>query len=359
MARKSVNIFGLAFLDVMFCGFGAVILLVMIISSKTVAYRDQINQDLISELDTLEQEVLDGRKNLVRLKNSLEQSERELVKTQGLSKFIVSAIRDKEKNIYELERNTIARTEEITRLQSELKSLEKTSQRMETEDVRGDKVRTFVGQGNRQYLTGLKVGGKRIFILVDSSASMLDTTIVNIIRQRNLPKIQRIRSAKWQRVVSTVDWLTSQIPPSSLFQIYSFNESSQPLLPESKSKWLPAKGGNYLNKAFSELKRIVPEKGTSLYNAFASLKSMRPRPDNVFLLTDGLPTQGKTKSGRGKVSGKQRLNYFRAALKQLPPGIPVNTILFPIEGDPQASSSFWKLAIRTKGSLLSPSKDWP
>ena len=219
--------------------------------------------------------------------------------------------------------------------------------------MRGDKVRTFVGQGDRQYLTGLKVGGKRIFILVDTSASMLDTTIVNIIRQRNLPKSQRIRAEKWQRVVSTVDWLTSQIPPSSRFQIYSFNESSQPLLPGTKSKWLPAAGGNYLNKAFNKLKRIAPEKGTSLYHAFASLKAMRPRPDNVFLLTDGLPTQGKTKSGRGKVSGEQRLKYFRTALKQLIPGVPVNTILFPIEGDPYASSTFWKLAIRTKGSPIS------
>ena len=359
MARKSANIFGLAFLDVMFCGFGAVILLVMIISSETVAHRDQINQELRSEVDTLEQVVLDGRKNLVRLKNSLEQSERELVATQGLSKSIVSATQVKERNISELEQNTLARTEQIARLQSELKSLEKKSQRSETEEIKGDKVRTFVGQGNRQYLTGLKVGGKRIFILVDTSASMLDTTIVNIIRQRNLPETQRNRAAKWQRVVATVDWLTSQIPPSSQFQIYSFNESSQPVLPETKSKWLPAKGGNYLNKAFSKLKGIAPEKGTSLYNAFASLKSMRPRPDNVFLLTDGLPTQGKTRSGRGKVSGEQRLKYFRAALKQLTPGVPVNTILFPIEGDPQASSSFWKLAIQTKGSLLSPSKDWP
>ncbi len=146
MARKSVNIFGLAFLDVMFCGFGAVILLVMIISSKTVAYRDQINKDLLSEVDILEQEVLDGRKNLVRLKNSLDQSDRELVKTLALSKIVVSTIQDKEKNISELEQKTLARTERIAQLQSELKSLEKRSQRLDTKEVGGNKVRSFIGR---------------------------------------------------------------------------------------------------------------------------------------------------------------------------------------------------------------------
>ncbi len=362
MARKPLNIFGLAFLDIMFCGFGAVILLVMIISSKTVAHRDQINQDLISQVNLLEQEILDGQKNLAQLKNSLDQSDQELVKTLALSKNIVSAIQHKKRNISELDQNTFTSNEQIKQLENELKSLEKETQRLETEEVsrdRGNKVRKFIGQGERQYLTGLKVGGKRIFILVDTSASMLDTTIVNIIRQRNLSEAQRIRTAKWQRVVSTVDWLTAQIPPSSQFQIYSFNEASQALLSGTHSKWLSASSGNYLNQAIDKLKKTAPEKGTSLYKAFVSLKSMRPPPDNVFLLTDGLPTQGKTKSNRGKVSGEKRLEYFQTALKQLSPGIPVNTILFPIEGDPHASSAFWKLAIRTKGSLLSPSKDWP
>jgi hypothetical protein len=30
-----------------------------------------------------------------------------------------------------------------------------------------------------------------------------------------------------------------------------------------------------------------------------------------------------------------------------------------MEGDPEASSLFWKLAQRTNGAFFSPSKDWP
>ncbi len=58
------------------------------------------------------------------------------------------------------------------------------------EETPGDKVRTFVGDGDRS----LKVGGQRIFVLVDASSSMLDETIVNIIRRRNLPGSLKIRA---------------------------------------------------------------------------------------------------------------------------------------------------------------------
>jgi hypothetical protein len=47
-------------------------------------------------------------------------------------------------------------------------------------------VKGFIGNGDRQYLTGLKVGGDRILFLVDASASMMDETVVNVIRLRNM-----------------------------------------------------------------------------------------------------------------------------------------------------------------------------
>ena len=47
------------------------------------------------------------------------------------------------------------------------------------------------------------------------------------------------------------------------------------------------------------------------------------------------------------------------AVKALPDDTPVNTILFPMEGDPMAAAMFWKLAVDTKGSFLTPTSDWP
>ena len=109
----------------------------------------------------------------------------------------------------------------------------------------------------------------------------------------------------------------------------------------------------------SALRAVAPRGGTSLYHAFAALRTMNPRPDNLILLTDGLPTQGRTPPRRKTVSGKQRAKLFSQALEQLPSGIPVNVILFPFEGDPLAASGFWKLAMATGGSFMSPSQDWP
>ena len=47
------------------------------------------------------------------------------------------------------------------------------------------------------------------------------------------------------------------------------------------------------------------------------------------------------------------------ALNEMPAGIPVNVVLLPMEGDPMAPSAFWKLAIASGGSFISPSEDWP
>jgi hypothetical protein len=43
----------------------------------------------------------------------------------------------------------------------------------------------------------------------------------------------------------------------------------------------------------------------------------------------------------------------------LPRNVPVNIILAPMEGDPMAASEFWQLAQVSRGSFMSPSKDWP
>jgi hypothetical protein len=94
-------------------------------------------------------------------------------------------------------------------------------------------------------------------------------------------------------------------------------------------------------------------------NAFKALKEMKPAPDNIFLLTDSLPTMGAEKPWGKRVSGKKRLGYFNDAVDALPSGIPVNIILYPMEGDPTAAVSFWKLAKNSRGSFFCPSKDWP
>ena len=85
---------------------------------------------------------------------------------------------------------------------------------------------------------------------------------------------------------------------------------------------------------------------------------MRPPPDTVFLLTDSLPTMGRNPPRGGTVSGRDRLRLFSRAVRAAPTA-PINVILFPMEGDPMAASSFWQLAQNSGGAFLSPARDWP
>ena len=47
------------------------------------------------------------------------------------------------------------------------------------------------------------------------------------------------------------------------------------------------------------------------------------------------------------------------AVRSIPRRLPVNVMLFPMDGDPEAAGYFWELAVASGGSLLTPSRDWP
>jgi len=65
------------------------------------------------------------------------------------------------------------------------------------------------------------------------------------------------------------------------------------------------------------------------------------------------------KGFKKRVTGKERMTYFNVARGVVPRGVPVNTILYPMEGDPLAAGAYWSLALKTKGSFITPSSDWP
>ncbi|HAJ75674.1 MAG TPA: hypothetical protein DCM64_04385 [Gammaproteobacteria bacterium] len=86
---------------------------------------------------------------------------------------------------------------------------------------------------------------------------------------------------------------------------------------------------------------------------------MNPLPDNIFLITDGLPTINNRGTSQALVTPAERVELFEDAVEELPEGIPVNIVLMPLEGDPSAAAIYWQLAQYSQGSFLTPSKDWP
>ena len=363
MSRRKVTPFSLSFLDIMFCGFGAVVLLVLVLNHDTVKSRKQTFTDLRAEAILLEKEVLVGDDDMVEARNSLQATERELVLMQGESERVINTTRDLEIEIARMSRETLASIEHNRQLTADLKSLDQTHRRLGAAEAAdrdaGEKVREFKGEGARQYLTGLKMGGERILILVDASASMLDETIINVIRRRNMDASSRINAPKWQRALTTTDWLVSNLPSTSRFQLYSFNTRAQAVVQGSDGKWLQASKREDIDGVVSALHQLAPAGGTSLYHAFSAAKSLSPPPDNILLITDGLPTQGRAKPVGTTVSADKRLDHFEQAARVLGGKIPINTILLPMEGDAWAAAAFWQLAINSDGSFMTPSRDWP
>jgi len=352
MAKKRRNIaFSLSFLDIMACGFGAVTLLFLILRHNAT---EIVTPDprLASEVELLQEDIRQAEESKTELLNSLEQLQFELVKAQGASDRVLTDLEEIERSIQSDPKDDIAK------LRRQVEQLEEQTAEMEELDF-GDKVREFLGDGNRQYLTGLKLGGERVIILVDGSASMLADTVVNVVRRRNMSDEDKQQSPKWQWTLRTVEWLLAQLPPSSRFQVYMFNTEAQPALVGSEGEWLDAADSLVLEQVVASIRQYSPGNGTSLINAINAINDFDDQPDNIFILTDGLPTQGATPPKKYMVSGQQRRSYFANALDSLPRGMPVNTILFPMEGDPEAAALFWQVGVNTQGAFIAPSRDWP
>ena len=359
--RRGVTPLSLAFLDVMFCGFGAVILIFLILDHTSTVSVVESSPDLDIELNMLEREIAEGVEGNLELRNLLADLSEEFVRGEVEAEELREQVELLRREL-ELLNNSGADSDQLRdRLLSDIESMETQIEELMAQefDRSGNNVRQFLGDGNRQYLSGMFLGGQRILILMDASASMLDETLVNIIRTRNMPDERKVQAPKWRRVLRAVDWITTQIPVTSRYQIWSFNTEVTSALPGDLQTWREVADRDQLEEAVDVLRATVPEDGTNLEQVFRYAAGMSPPPDNIFLITDGLPTVNRPGPASGLVTPRDRVELFEDAMNELPGGVPVNIILMPLEGDPSAAAAYWQMAMATRGSFLAPSKDWP
>ncbi len=357
--RRDVAVFGMSFLDCISCGFGAAILLFMLVDHARID-RDLDNDDeLTSRVNAVENQLLDDAQEILALRAALDDNRNATETAAREAERLREQIETLRSELPEGNDAATTRKSRILKLQEELLALESRVEqaRAASKNASGDATRTVVGEGRRQYLQGLDVSGRRILILVDASASMLDNTIVGAIRRRNMSTAQKLAAPKWRRTVAAVDWITAQIDPGAQFQMATFAEETRSVLGGGNG-WLPVGGGARLSEAVRELRKISPAGGTNLDKAFSLAARMSPRPDKVYLITDGLPTQGE-RPASGAVSGRERARLFAQATNKLPGDLPINIILMPMEGDPRAASSYWQLARASGGAFFEPARDWP
>ncbi|HEV3180776.1 MAG TPA: VWA domain-containing protein [Steroidobacteraceae bacterium] len=358
--RRSIEVFTLSFLDCICCGFGAVILFYTIVSAQSGVVHLRQTDALSSEVSRLREQVLTGERNLVALRDALTRTRNDTASARRETNRIVTDLESRREQLSSYDAQTLARRAHIEQLKADIRSLEESNRRLEA----GSPERAPLGQqvsgraaAERRYITGLTLHGGNILILLDVSASMLHQDLVEILKLRNQDDAHKRAAAKWRRAVAIVDWLMTQVPTASHYQVLTFNTQARPLLPGGG--WLAAGDAAARERGMQALELLVPANGTSLYNAFAAARTLVPLPDQIVLITDGLPTQGKSVGLRRYVNSAERVRLFDEAVPQLPEHAAVDSVLLPMQGDLQAAHRFWHLARVTDGTLLMPAKDWP
>lgn len=348
--RREAEVFSLSFLDCICCGFGAVLLVFLLtISSKTTVDKTIVEQVKMRLVQT-QKEREEKQKDLDRITQMLAQAQLEL-------QDITTRTKSDQQKISERKKELLLMLAQAGRLKDELERLLGEKKAVPTEEIAPVPIPEV---DRRQYLTGVKLTGEFIVFVVRTSGSMLGETIDEAASRLQDTPEQKREAPKWQRVIHSLEWLLATLDPETHFQILFFNEETTPIIPTRGDEWFTTKDRKTTAEVLKRLHEVVPQGGANLERAFTAVRFLPRLPDSIVLLTDGLPTKSDSLPMEGDIDEATRIRFFEIATKQLPPRIPVSTILFPLlTGDPGAPGLYWELANATRGALVSPSKSWP
>ena len=342
---RFLNPFGLAFLDVMSCGLGAAVLLFLIIDHNLteLAHASESGE---ADMQLLEQALLEQEELVAEHRRQQQQLRREL---QRVAQERIAAITAEAQL-----RASQPQAADTRQLEAEVRRMQQKLQEAKT----SRQLRARAGEGQRQYVAGFRMEGRRILILVDRSASMTDAQIAAVIRNKFLPVEHQKQTYKWRWTRSILEWMLAHLPQDAQYQVWGFNVDAVP----AKSGWLPASDARKMQEVLDAVAGWVPSGGTRLDTTFKKMARLAPRPDAVYMITDGLPTQGSGLFGKvfksSRVSPRKRMEFFEDATRNVSHP-PFGIVLLPLEGDPQAAGAYWRFAMQTDGQFLAPSEDWP
>ena len=347
--RRETEVFSLAFLDCICCGFGAVILVFILTISQKQSV-DKADVDALAErARQMASQITISQQDLDRLAKVLAAAQLELQDVNAKNNLDQLKLSERQRELLLMLQQTGAMKDALNTLLGEKKNLP-------TEDHAPIPIPNV---DRRQYLTGVRLNGDFIVFVVRLSGSMLGNTIDDAASRLEDTDEKKREAPKWQRVLHSLEWMISSLGPNTHFQVIFFNEDVMPIIPERAEEWFSTTDKKTLGQIVKRLHEVVPKGGANLERAFASVRYLPRLPDSIVLMTDGLPTRSETIPMDGDVGEEQRIRFFELAVKQLPPRIPVSTIMFPMNGDPAGPAQFWMLANQSRGAFVSPSKDWP
>jgi hypothetical protein len=339
----------------MSCGLGAVILVLILLKHQPEP--SPIDTEVLkSDLSRMQQMEQEMRSTLASVRKQEAEIEA-IIQSEGVDK---KRIADQISSV-----SQIAKTKQA-QLQILKKEIESAPPAQKEDVIEADR-----GQ-EENYLLGLKVEGRRIVFLVDISASMTDESLIDIIVRKSSSNADKKKGPKWLRTKRIVQWLLARLPKEAEAIVVGFNDKSEKIGPQN---WFSATDAAALTSVTSAMDMIIPSAATNLQQGLKTAVSLTPAPTNYYVITDGLPTAGTSNYaslnpfsscnsllGRAnKISGDCRVKLFRQTLSESAPrkGQPVNVILLPLEGDPQAAPEYWRWTYLTGGLLISPAESWP
>ena len=349
-ARKPVDGFSLAFLDVMACGLGAVILIFILVDFK--AFSPTPSQ----EKEKLEQELAASQNEKAKLKKSLDEINNKIALEYAKQDNQEEAQDDSSQDQTNLLQDISTQLAVVADLENQLAALSREVEKSANVQMQG--------KGEQNYITGMKIEGAQIGLLIDKSASMMGDNLLEILTNMGLSDSQKVSTAKWIRTKRTAQWMMARLPQESRVTVVAFSDTAQRLGIRNISS---VKVSGSMDAIIKDLGSIVPSGGTNLQLGLTTLFDANPNITDVYIVTDGLPTLGDGLALRCKniISSKKTISsdcrrlLFLETVKRAPKGVHYNVILLPIEGDPYAPSMYWEWTRITSGTFLSPAPEWP
>ena len=117
---------------------------------------------------------------------------------------------------------------------------------------------------------------------------MTDEKLIDIIKRKTQSDENIKKGPKWQRTIRIVKWLLARLPNDSRVTVVKFSDNSKIL---GDKNWYDNNSKD-LSSLYSEVNRVIPKNATNLHAAFRTISQMNVKPDEIFLITDGLPTIG-------------------------------------------------------------------
>lgn len=348
--RKDTEIFSLSFLDCICCGFGAVLLLFVLTASRKAEVMDHLESEISEVIGKTDNDIADAEQQIEDLKLTL------AAKRQK-STELGARMEDQKKLHTELDERLKLLLEQLAAIEAELGKLIDTKKNMPKQEEKTPI--PIVNPERRQYLTGFDIQGNNVLFLVEASAGMTADKIEDAMILAGKDEKERREGPKWKRVKLALKWLIANLKEGSNYKIIFFNRDLVPLQLDYGREWFDPMDNDLTVQVLNAIDDITPEDGANLERAFAMVNQLPIEPDRLVLICDGLPTLSDSYPGEGQVVYEDRVAMFRAAQKALNINLPVNTILYPLMPDPGSAVHFWRLADRTRGSLVSPSENWP